>query len=79
LRDTPLPNALVICNFGFIVIKIMGFDPREARQGDIVIKMALLGFFIQATIWLKISHDDWNWVFISTNSFRFFYVFGWPY
>jgi hypothetical protein len=31
----------VICNFGFIVIKIMGFDPREARQGDIAIEVAL--------------------------------------
>jgi hypothetical protein len=57
----------------------MGFDLREARQGDIVIGVALSRFFIQATIWLKISHDDWSWVLISTNSFRFFYIFGWPY
>jgi hypothetical protein len=58
LKDTPLPGALVICNFGFIIIKIMGFDPRKARQGDIVIRVALSGFFIQVVIWLKISHED---------------------
>jgi hypothetical protein len=50
----PPPSTLAICNFGFIVIKIMGFDPREARQGDIAIGVALLRFFIQTTIWLKI-------------------------
>jgi hypothetical protein len=27
--------------FGFVVIEIVGFDPREAKQGDIVIKDAL--------------------------------------
>jgi hypothetical protein len=26
---------------GFVVIQIMGFDPREAKQGDIVIGVAL--------------------------------------
>jgi hypothetical protein len=41
----------------FVVIEIVWFGPREARQGDIAIKMALLKKFIQ-TIWLKISHDD---------------------
>jgi hypothetical protein len=27
--------------FGFVVIDIVGFDPRETNQGDIVIKVAL--------------------------------------
>jgi hypothetical protein len=43
----------MICNFGFATIEIIGFDPREARQGDLVIDVALLGFFIIATIRLK--------------------------
>jgi hypothetical protein len=37
----------------FVVMEIVGFDPREARQGDIAIRVALSGFFIRATIWLK--------------------------
>jgi hypothetical protein len=60
-------------------MEIMGFDPREARQGDIAIIMALLGFFIRATIWLKISHHDWDWVFTSISNSKFFYVYGWSY
>jgi hypothetical protein len=27
--------------FGFVIIEIVGFDPREAKQGAIVIKVAL--------------------------------------
>jgi hypothetical protein len=49
----PPPCTLVICIFGFATTKIIGFDPREARQGDLVIDVALLGFFIITTIWLK--------------------------
>lgn len=43
---------------GFVITKIIGFDPREARQGDLAISVTLLGFFIRATIWLKVSHDN---------------------
>jgi hypothetical protein len=48
----------VIRIFGFVKTKIIGIDPREARQGDLAISVALSGFFIRATIWLKVSHDD---------------------
>jgi hypothetical protein len=75
----PPPSTLVIQIFGFVVIEIMGFDPREARQGNITIEMALSSFFIRVVIWLKISHDDWNWVLINVSSSKFFYVFRWPY
>jgi hypothetical protein len=54
----PPPSTSVIHISDFVVIEISWFGPREAREGDIAIKVALLRFFIQTTIWLKISHDD---------------------
>jgi len=32
----PLLGTLVICIFGFATIEIIRFDPKEARQGDLV-------------------------------------------
>ncbi len=49
----PPPSTLVICIFCFATIEITRFDPREARQGNLAIDVALLGFFIITTIWLK--------------------------
>jgi hypothetical protein len=63
----------------FVIIEVVGFDHGEAKQGDIAIEMALSRFFIQAMIWLKISHHDWDWVLISTSSSKFFYLFRWLY
>jgi hypothetical protein len=37
----PHPSTLVIHISSFDVIEIMGFDPSEARQGDITIEVAL--------------------------------------
>jgi hypothetical protein len=54
----PPLGALVIHIFGFATTEIVGFDPREARQGDLVIRVALLAFFIKTVVWLKISQDD---------------------
>jgi len=45
-KGHPPLGTLLISIFGFAIIEIMGFDPREARQGDISIKIALLEFFI---------------------------------
>jgi hypothetical protein len=45
----------VIHIFGFATVEIIGFDLKEARQGDLAITVALLGFFMRATI---CSHDD---------------------
>ncbi len=42
----PPPSTLMIHIFGFAVIEIVRFNLREARQGDIVVKVALLRFFI---------------------------------
>jgi len=42
----PPLNTLVINISSFVIIEIMRFDPREARQRDIAIGVALLKFFI---------------------------------
>jgi hypothetical protein len=58
LEGHPPCNTLVIHIFGFAAIEIVGFDPREVRQGDLAIGVVLSGFFIKAIIWLKTSQDD---------------------
>jgi hypothetical protein len=58
LKGHPLPITLVIHIFGFAIAKIIGFDPREVKQGDLAIGVTLSGFFIRVAIWLKVSHDD---------------------
>ncbi len=69
----------MICIFGFATIEIIGFDPKEARQGNLAIDVALLGFFIRTTIWLK------AFIMIGVGSSliqvtpSFFYVSKWPY
>jgi hypothetical protein len=45
----------VIHIFGFAITEIVGFDPKEARQGDLVIGVVLSRFFIRVTLWLKTS------------------------
>jgi len=40
------PPTLMLSIFGFAIIEIMGLDPREARQGDIIIRVTLSEFFI---------------------------------
>jgi len=42
----PPLGTLMISIPSFVKIEIMGFDPREARQGDIAIGVALSEFFI---------------------------------
>jgi hypothetical protein len=54
----PPLGTLVIHISSFATIKIVGFDLREARQGDLVIGVVLLGFFIKTIVWLKTSQDD---------------------
>jgi hypothetical protein len=54
----PPPCTLVIFIFNFVAIEIIGFDSREARQGDFAIGVALFGFYIRASIWLQVSHVD---------------------
>jgi hypothetical protein len=75
----PPSGTLVIHIFGFATTKIVGFDPKEARQGKLVIGIGLSGFFIRVTLWLKTSQDDWGWVLINSYNSKFFYVSGWPY
>jgi len=42
----------VVLISNFVVVEIIGFDPREARQGDLAIGVALFGFYIRTSIWL---------------------------
>jgi hypothetical protein len=42
----PPLSTLMIHIFGFAVVEIVRFNLREARQGDIAVKVALLRFFI---------------------------------
>jgi hypothetical protein len=37
----PPPGTLMLSISSFAIIEIMGFDPREARQGDIIIRITL--------------------------------------
>jgi amino acid permease len=71
--------TLVICIFGFATTEMIGFDPKEARQGNLAIDVALLGFFIRITIWLKafIITGVGSSLILITPSFLF--VFRWPY
>jgi hypothetical protein len=48
----------VILISNLAVVEIIRFDPKEARQGDLAIGVALFGFYIRASIWLQVSHDD---------------------
>ncbi len=59
-EEHPPLGTVVIHISGFIVVEIVGFDLREVRQRDIAICVALSGFFIQVTIWLKVSLDEWS-------------------
>jgi hypothetical protein len=36
----------------------MGFDLRETRLRNLIIGVALLGFYIRIELWLMISIDD---------------------
>jgi hypothetical protein len=48
----PPLGTLVIHTSCFVVVEIIRFDPKEARQGDLVIGVALYGFYIKTIIWL---------------------------
>jgi hypothetical protein len=50
----PPPSTLVIHIFGFAIIEIVRFDPKEARQGDLAIGVTLSRFFIKTSLWLKL-------------------------
>ncbi len=56
----PPPSTVVIHISSFAIIKIIGFDPKEVRQGNLAIIVTLLRFFIKIAVWLKVSHDDWS-------------------
>jgi hypothetical protein len=40
----PLPGSLILRVVGFANLQIMGFDPREARPGNLAICMHCLDF-----------------------------------
>jgi hypothetical protein len=64
---------------GFATIQIVGFNPRDAKPGDIVVGITLSRFYIRATIWLVTSIENWNWVLLNSQNVSFFYTSQWPY
>ncbi len=65
-EGTPPLGSLILHIVGFAIVQIVGFDPKEARPGDLAIGIALSRFFIRAAVWLMTSIDDWSWAFIDS-------------
>ncbi len=78
-EDHPPLGTLVMHVTGFATIEIIRFDPRKTKPRDVVVGVALLGFYIQTTMWLETSCDDKSWILINTRSAKFFCISRWPY
>jgi hypothetical protein len=50
----PPPSTLIMCILGFVIINIIGFDPKQAIPCDIATDVALFGFYIHAIKWPKV-------------------------
>jgi uncharacterized protein YpmS len=46
-------KTLILRIIGFAIIVIIGFDPTNAKVGDIVMGMIQVGFFIEVALWLR--------------------------
>jgi hypothetical protein len=57
-EDHPSLGTLVMHVTGFATIEIIRFDPRKTKPKDVVVDVALLGFYVRTTMWLKTSCDD---------------------
>jgi hypothetical protein len=77
----PQAGSLILKIVGFTSLKIIGFDPFEAKVGDIAITIIHVGFFFKATIWLKTRawSRGWQWVFIQCSESRFYFTNPWPF
>jgi hypothetical protein len=53
----PPPVTLVMHVTRFATIEIIRFGPRKTKPRDVV-SVTVLGFYIQATMWLKTLCDD---------------------
>jgi hypothetical protein len=47
LKDTPPLGTLVFCIINFVIVQIVGFDPKDAKPRDIVVGVTLSGFYIR--------------------------------
>jgi hypothetical protein len=72
----PQASLLILKIIGFASLRILGFDPFEAKVEDIAITIIHVSFFSKATIWLKTKagFDGWQWVFIQSNEFHFYFT-----
>jgi hypothetical protein len=70
----PPPSTLVLRITGFAIVQTMGFDPRDAKPGDIDVGKTLSGFYIRTRIWLLTLVENWNWVLLDSQNARFFYT-----
>jgi hypothetical protein len=57
-EDHPPLGTLVMHVTRLATIEIIRFDCRKTKPRDVVVGVALLGFYIQKTMWLKTSCDD---------------------
>lgn len=66
---------------GFVIIKIIGFDPHVAKVGDLAIGIMYFRIFMKVAIWIKTSErvDGRKWTIIQTKKTKFFYIVSWPF
>jgi hypothetical protein len=50
---------------GFGVVSIVGIDPKEAKVGNLVVKIHHKGFDTQAQVWIKIRDATKKWINIA--------------
>jgi hypothetical protein len=53
----PPIGTLVLRIVSFATIQIVGFDSRDMKLGNIVVGVALSGYFIRSTMWIMMSTD----------------------
>jgi hypothetical protein len=75
------PSTIILRVNGFACIIIIRFDPTTTKVNDIIIRVIHVGFFMEATIWLKIRSDlnGQQWSILQTLEIRFFFTSLWPF
>jgi hypothetical protein len=70
----PQKGAVVLRLLGFGVVTLVGIDPKEARVGDIAVKVAHNGFYTRAKVWLKVRNGTRGWESISELQTQYYYT-----
>lgn len=73
-------SAVILRIVGFIVIRIIAFDPTVLKVGDIAISMQHSRFQTQVVVWLtRKSSDGQQWNLIQHSETRLFFVSPWAF